>query len=103
MATATELRQERGKQLSMMQNAVSRVNETDYIVLSQSGNGQYHVSKTFNSWICQCPDYTFRGLTCKHIYAVQVSFEMRQEVTKRVIEPVSITSCAAVGISPARS
>ena len=78
MATATELRQNRGKEICMMQNAITKMNETDYIVKSQSGNGEYRVSQTFNGWVCSCPDDTYRAWTCKHIFAVQFSYNLKQ-------------------------
>jgi len=87
----------------MMENAVTRSNETEYVVKSQTGNGEYRVSKNYKGWYCSCPDYSFRGLVCKHIYAVQFSQEMRQVVAKRkkplVLEPVSITQCQFCGSS----
>ena len=89
MATATELRRE----ISLMQGYVSQANETDYIVKSQSGNGEYRVSKTVASWICSCPDYVYRGWTCKHIYAVQFSYSLKQVVKKTVLEPITVSEC----------
>jgi putative transposase len=98
--TATELRQQRGQQISMMAGAISKENETDYVIKSQSGNGEYRVSKTFNGWICSCPDYTFRGYTqngsriCKHVYAVQFSFNLAQVVKRStILEPVIVSEC----------
>ena len=77
----------------MMQNAVSRTNETDYIVKSQSGNGEYHVSQTLKGWTCNCPDNTYRGWTCKHIYAVQFSYNLKQEVKRAItLEPINSVS-----------
>jgi len=102
MVTATELRQTRGKEICMM-NAVSKMNETDYIVKSQSGNGEYRVSKTFNSWICSCPDYSYRGWTCKHIYAVQFSYNLKQVVKQNlVLEPINVSQCQFCGSSKLR-
>ena len=62
----------------MMQNAVVKENETDYIVKSQTGNGEYRVSQTFKGFVCSCPDNTYRGWNCKHIYAVQFSQNLKQ-------------------------
>ena len=43
---------------------------------------------------CSCPDYQTRGVICKHIFAVQFSRQIREEVKKNVvIEPVEISAC----------
>ncbi|HVB12979.1 MAG TPA: DDE-type integrase/transposase/recombinase [Nitrososphaerales archaeon] len=98
MATATELRQTKGKMIANMENQIERVFDFEYLVNSQSKEGkQYRVVKTNQGWGCTCPDYLYRAWNCKHIYAVQISFELRQEVAKRIIEPVSITSCQFCG------
>ena len=102
MATATELRQERGKAISMMEGMISRFSKENYVVKSQSGNGEYHVTyqRIKNNWICTCPDFTFRGWTCKHIYAVLFSANLRQLVEKQTtltLEPISVTQCSFCG------
>ena len=100
MATATELRQMRGKEIGMMQNAIVKENETDYIVKSQSGNGEYRVSQTFKGFVCSCPDNTYRGWTCKHIFAVQFSFNLKQEVKRAItLSPVQVSLCHFCGSS----
>jgi len=48
------------------------------MVKSQSGNGEYLVTREYLKnrqliWTCACPDHTTRHLICKHIYAVQFS------------------------------
>jgi len=87
-------REQRAKQIVQLENAVSRTNETYYIVKSQSGEGFYTVNKTLMGWICSCPDFMFRNTTCKHILAVQISFNLRQEVKKTlVLEPITVSKC----------
>lgn len=46
---------------------IKRIDEFNYEVLSQSGNGSYLVSKVEADWICECPDHKFRDAKCKHI------------------------------------
>ena len=55
--------------------------------------------KTLKSWICSCPDYLYRNAICKHIFAVQISFNLRQEVKKTslVLEPISVSKCQFCG------
>ena len=93
------LRETRGKEISVMEGAVSRINETDYTVKSQSGNGFYSICKTLTGWICSCPDFMFRNVTCKHIYAVQISFSLHVEVQKKqlVLQPISVSKCQYCG------
>ena len=50
--------------------------------------------KDSSTWLCTCPDFQWRNVRCKHIWAVQFSLRLREEVAARVIEPItSIDSC----------
>jgi hypothetical protein len=62
MPTATELRQERAKQIVATEGMISRFSKENYIVKSQSGNEEYHVTyQTLkDNWICNCPDFVYR-------------------------------------------
>ena len=40
-------------------------------------------------WLCTCPDFEFRNVQCKHVWAVQFSLAVRKEVEARVIEPIT--------------
>jgi hypothetical protein len=60
--------------------AVKRINELKYVVKSQNGNGDYEVNSTNLGWTCACPDHKFRGVKCKHIFAVEISFALHKEV-----------------------
>ncbi len=42
-----------------------------YQIPSQSGNGVYTVVNKYNAWFCDCPDYAFRHIECKHIHAIR--------------------------------
>jgi putative transposase len=78
-------------------NAIQREDERFYKVASQSGHGMYDVVKTRAfaiGWICNCPDFTYRGVKCKHIWAVEISVALRNEVERNVvIEPLNISAC----------
>ncbi|MGH2639596.1 MAG: SWIM zinc finger family protein, partial [Rhabdochlamydiaceae bacterium] len=81
------------------------MNDAEYIVKSQSGNGEYRVEKNFSgNWICTCPDYVYRGWTCKHIFAVQFSYDLKQKVKRAItLHPISsITQCQFCGSSKLR-
>jgi len=40
-------------------------------------------------WLCTCPDFEFRNVQCKHVWAVQFSLAVRKEVEAIVIEPIT--------------
>jgi hypothetical protein len=50
-----------------------KITEQAFIVKSQSSSKQYVVSDVMGSdnWHCECPDHTYRHVTCKHMFAVQ--------------------------------
>ncbi|MGD0329074.1 MAG: DDE-type integrase/transposase/recombinase [Nitrososphaeria archaeon] len=94
----TNLREQLGKMICEKRTEVKRIDEHSYKVNSQSGNGVYDVFSTELGWKCSCPDYTFRGVKCKHIFAVEFSLSIRKEVEVRKIEPITnISSCIFCG------
>jgi putative transposase len=74
---------------------VRRIDENSYKVKSQSGNGEYDVISTELGFVCSCPDHVYRGIKCKHIHAVEVSFALRKEVESHtvVIPAINIQDC----------
>ncbi len=90
-----KLREERGLQIyNSNQNNIKNVSSFSYRVLSQNGNGAYIVSKVDAKWVCECPDHKFRGLKCKHAWAVDISINLRQAVQKDVvIQEITISEC----------
>jgi len=60
-----------------------------YRVKSQSGKGVYHVTNQELGWKCTCPDHVHRGVKCKHIIAVKISYALRKEVEVARIEPIT--------------
>jgi transposase-like protein len=45
-------------------------------------------------WTCTCPDWTYRQVKCKHIWAVEFSNALREHVKRSVvIEPLSPNVC----------
>ena len=50
----------------------------------------YDVTKRkVGGWLCTCPDFQYRNVLCKHIWAVQFSLRLREQVEARVIEPIT--------------
>jgi transposase len=73
---ATDGRRQRGLEIAAT-TAIARKGEGEWLVPSQSLNGQYRVRKGLNGFECTCPDYELRGQTCKHGFAVE--FVLRRE------------------------
>lgn len=92
------VRKQKGDKIAHKKDAVRRLNETRYRVRSQSGNGIYSVEKTEIGWKCDCPDHKFRGMKCKHIWAVEISFGMREQAKpKTILEPIVAVGCPGCG------
>jgi transposase-like protein len=76
------------------ESQISRIDHATYKVLSQSGNGEYAICLSEDEWQCECPDHRFRGVKCKHIWAVEFSLKLRDQVRKNiVIEEIAISNC----------
>lgn len=46
------------------------------------------------SWICNCLDFHYRNLRCKHVIACQIREGLREKVREDiVIQPIEITAC----------
>jgi putative transposase len=86
-------RQQLGLAIANIVGAVKRINESVYKVKSQNGSGEYDVSSTDLGWVCSCPDHKYRGVKCKHIFAVDISFALHKEVEVTRIQPLDINCC----------
>ena len=87
-------REDRGRAIAEKDRQIMRMNDHSYKVKSQSSDILYDITLTEIGWKCTCPDHVTRGVQCKHIYAVVLSFGIRKEVEKVRIEPiVSVSSC----------
>jgi putative transposase len=94
MQTAPNPRQERGQQIAAHKGQVFRVADGFYRVKSQSRDQYYYVNNTAIGWKCDCPDHKFRGTKCKHIWAIEISLGMREQVKRNVVlEPITVTDC----------
>jgi transposase-like protein len=93
-AMMTLTREERGKMIAERPNQIIRLDERFYKVASQNGHGMYDITKKKTSgWLCTCPDFTYRNVQCKHIWAVQFSLNLRKAVEPRIIEPIIFDAC----------
>lgn len=97
MATVIVTREERGRMIADKANQIQRLDEQCYKVASQSREKMYDVVRSDNyamRWICNCPDWQFRQVKCKHIWAVEFSEALRNKVKQNVvIEPLSPSVC----------
>lgn len=83
-------REESGK---LLQTNVKRIDNNNYQIKSQTRDELYKIIATTIGWICSCADHMFRGVKCKHIYAVEFSLELRKQVETQKIEEVVISGC----------
>jgi transposase-like protein len=84
----------KGNTIAHLDGQVERVQDSFYLVKSQSGHGKYEVSLRGKEWGCTCPDHEFRDVKCKHIWAVEISKKIKDQVKNSiVIEEVSASSC----------
>jgi putative transposase len=89
-------RKMRGMAIAQVASQVIRLDDRFYQVASQNGHGMYDVTRTKSfaiGWICNCPDFNYRKVKCKHIWAVQFSLKLRAVVRPRVIEPIVAETC----------
>jgi putative transposase len=93
-----EVRRMRGQTIAQTESNVRRLDENEYRVRSQSTDGEYTVLSTEAGWTCSCPDATFREQKCKHIFAVELSLEIRRRIenSKRIV-PLDYQSCLSCG------
>jgi predicted nucleic acid-binding Zn finger protein len=64
-----QTRKQRGDRIAP--EDIVELNSQSYFVKSQTGRSGYSVTKAGEGWACDCPDFRFRGLPCKHIFAVE--------------------------------
>jgi len=94
----TTTREERGQAIAKLNGQIKRVDDCTYSVKSQSNNGEYCITKVCGEWLCECPDNKYRHVTCKHIFAVEFSSQIRNEVQIRRIEPeANVQACRFCG------
>jgi putative transposase len=94
MAQLTTTREQRGEYIANLRNQIQKVEESFYVVKSQSNHGEYAVTKVDGEWVCECPDNKWRGVKCKHIFAVELSQHLNQRVKKSVvISEVEVSGC----------
>lgn len=93
-------REQKGLEIANLNGQIQRIDDYTYKVKSQANNREYEILNSEVGWICSCPDHIYRGMKCKHIYAVDFSNKLRMEVEARKIEPITdISNCIFCGSS----
>jgi transposase-like protein len=88
------LRLQKGEEIANKPNQIERIDDKTYKVKSQSSDFQYDVVHSEIGWICSCPDHMYRGVTCKHIYSVEISLNIRKVVEKQLVIPeIFLNNC----------
>lgn len=76
------------------EDQIKRIDEHHYTVKSQSTNKTYDIISTESGFSCNCKDYFFRKVCCKHIHAVEISLKLRKQVENQItINPIEINCC----------
>jgi hypothetical protein len=70
----------RKESVKLLQNNGKRINEREYEVKSSTRDEIYKKIITSIGWVCSCVDHMFRGVKCKHIYAIEFSLELSKTV-----------------------
>ena len=69
-------RQQQGELIAQTKGSIKRLDDKNYLVNSQSGDGSYNLQLTEFGFVCTYADYVFRGVKCKHIHAVELSHKL---------------------------
>lgn len=94
MQQLTNPRELRGLAILSQPNTIIQLGKNDWDVRSQSKEAYYHVTRTFvkgrdpqhlHDWSCTCLDFETHHLPCKHIYSVQFSLKLGNEVEKQSV------------------
>lgn len=100
IVTLEKPRELRGLEIVGKGDQIKRINSDTYRVNAQNGRGSYLVVRSGKEWSCECPDYQYRQVVCKHIHAVYFSLNMRQRVVSQVqpsIETAKTNGCKNCG------
>ncbi len=90
-------REERAQKLLENTNThILRINDRHFQLKSLATNRIYDIMTKLHKWSCTCADHKYRFVECKHIKAIRISIELKQEARKRnkvTISPPSTNEC----------
>jgi putative transposase len=100
LSPSEQKRHIKGIAIASFESSIKRINKLRYRVRSQSDVEKwYDVVKEYGhnlgghqdgKWTCTCADYLYRGIICKHIYAVSISKELRKRIVQEEFQPSSL-------------
>lgn len=90
-----EIREQKGKQIALRTSLVRQGRL--WLVPSQSGKGKYKVDSEKQQ--CTCPDFDFRRLPCKHLFAVQFRIEQIERTRTTVTANGQTTTTETVKVT----
>jgi transposase-like protein len=97
-APVFDYRASRGAEIAAVESNIRRISKDEYRVKSQHGNGEYQVISGELGWLCNCPDAMYRGVKCKHQFAVELSLQIRRRIENaRRVVPLDYQSCLSCG------
>ncbi len=87
-------REAKGEEIAKVEGSIRRIEAGRFEVHSQTRDDWYEVVSTEAGWACSCPDYSFRGGKCKHVFGVIFSQAFREKVRESVvIRPITVQGC----------
>lgn len=89
--TQINVREMNGLAIAAQGAQIKRINKLSYNVKSQTSDLWYSVVEQYGKsiegtkahWVCNCPDHVYRGVQCKHIFAVLFSKELRKQIVSQ--------------------
>jgi transposase-like protein/DNA-directed RNA polymerase subunit M/transcription elongation factor TFIIS len=97
LQTLEKRREERAQTIINSHVEIRQTSDSTYIVPSQTEKGKaYQVVNVGEEWDCECPDFYFRGIVCKHIYAVKLWKLIKTRIIEE--ETVSCPKCGSVKV-----
>lgn len=97
LQTLEKHREERANTMIQNHMEIRQTSDSTYIVPSQTEKGKaYQVFNVGEEWDCECPDFYFRGLICKHIYAVRLWKLIKTKIIEE--EAVSCPKCRSLNV-----
>ena len=73
------MKEQKAKIILSREHAIRKVNNSIYLVQSQTGTGWYKIQWNGKEWVCNCPDFVKNGHVgpCKHIIALKLRLDHR--------------------------
>jgi transposase-like protein len=95
-----EQRQIRGYSILAKGINPKAIDEDNFLIPSQTTNRKYRVRKSGSDWSCECKDFYYRGVMCKHIYALRekINSDNSFEIVRDLEEPVKCVYCGSDNI-----